>query len=322
MANYSDSAIKKANLILLIYAFTSIIFNAVVIILQFNLNDFAKTIASLGGILSIFIPFSAIAFLNAVTDPSNKDIRLKLVPLAFVPAAIYEIAVTTFASFLGLFPVDKLFEGFSGDLKACAAALSSLLGAAVGIIALMTISKKLCLNYLEFFFRNPKLVFPKEYKLKNKWWFSVVAYIVWGVLSAIPRSLMYFVIHNNEVTGAIEKLFNAIDAIATLAIAYAFFNIAFNKIDKSTRKLFYPFITLDYILGTAITGAASPIWSVLNNPSVLAESSSRAAKLSLLSMIYTGDLLIITTVLYIYIARKSLGAFEAKEIQSVNYIEK
>lgn len=311
MVNNYSPVIKKVNLCVILYAAATVLFNVFVILLQYKSGDFADFITPYGGILCLFIPLSAFVFLNSVADKNEKEIRLKLIPASFIPAVIYTVVENAVAALVALLPFEKLFNGCLGNPKGCAGALESIIGAVAGAAVLMAASKKLCSKYLEFFFANSKLIFQKEYRLKNKWWFSVAADIIWGVFSTLFTSVLYFAITSKSTAETIDKLVSAAGTVATLVLAYAFFNVAFRKIDKSMRKLFYPFIILESAIGTVLSGAASPIASLISKPtSSPPEEAMKTVASAFPMMIYLSVMFILSFAIYICVFKKSIGAFE------------
>ncbi len=161
----------------------------------------------------------------------SKADKLKLLPFAILPYGVNVAIGTIINSFSGLLP-DSLpwyyYEIYS--------AISSTAALLFGLLYLVKWSG----SYAELYAGKHTLVFPPEYRLRNKWWFSFVALLIASLIMSITTAVLPFVL--NERASDSPDFSSFIYDIAYYGLLILLFKSAFKNIDSNTRRLFHPII--------------------------------------------------------------------------------
>lgn len=317
MSNQYSKALKSAKSGVILYFAVSALCLTATLVAQFLKLGFAETLCNFTGLVSIVIPVSVFMFHKTLTENEDKKTKLKLFPLSLVPISVFLLVKSIVSPLLDNHMVSVLLEGKTVNPDHAASLIGSLAGAVVGVAVSLIVSDRLCIKYLDFFYENKTLVFNKEYKLTKKWWFPIVAAIIVGSAFALLQSGVMFVVKSEPANGILKSILEAVEKASGFAVTFGFLNIAFKAIDKKTRVLFYPFVFLDSALSGFLSGVFSPVGTtVLKTFPTTFDNPSETIVAMLPSFGYYLVTFVIELALYIIIAKKLLGAFEAEEPQN------
>ncbi|MBQ9517741.1 MAG: hypothetical protein IJR60_06650 [Eubacterium sp.] len=287
----------------IVYAALAIIIAGVTALLHFvpsidDITAFARVV--------LLLVIITVMFRKTVGFEQNK---YKSIPLLLLPVGLFSFTNSA------LYSLADLFSGF-GDHLVNASVQYAITSVITLIICLLGYTK-LVNRYAALYEEKSSLVFPREFRLKSKWWFLLVGDLVGGFVISIINTV------SNFAGAFLTPITNAIGIVLHLLIIYAFFNVALKSIDKNTRMLFVPNIFLiiiptlfNYVIVfiTALTPlktsqeAAS---SILQNPTdtaVLLKALTALAP----SLIFNAAFSVLALVLCLYLCAKNFEAYELK----------
>lgn len=318
MQEYKKKAVNTANTGIIVYSAFSVLVSGILLFLLVKQRN-TEAVTVMKSVLAIAFIALPVSQYITLTKGYGKTVKMRLLPFALVPAAIYLFAEALLHAFLNIFPFERIMKNINFiDSAAFTDGIKSIISTVCALAIYLVLSKRIIEPYIELFFNNFSIQFSPQFKLKSKWWFAFVAEIIYGALTAVFGSGL---LKTATIYFASNNVFNTIANIAdnTLAFAlmffeiwllFAFFKKAFSNIDEQTRKLFYPQIVVFYSVGILVNKLFFPITSAIGSRYNTSQIISDQAPVVAASGAVLGIASIVSLVLSIILMQKSLEAFE------------
>ena len=300
MNDFKPSMIKYTKTFSLLYCFISLIANIVkAIAIPSGASDVITALPSFLQSVAVIV-ITAILYKNLVKGCDQKT-SLKLLPFALVPYALMSLVFKLLNAVLStVISLTSIEYDHTEEITHAVCVITAM-------IIVIGFSDKYIGRYGEIFTQKGTLVFPKEYGLKNKWWFALAANIISDVISGIAASVIPFVTDHDEFIDPIQTVLNT---VVWIFAAILLFKAVFKTIDRETRILFYPLIIV-FSACSQLTGALlSPVTS--GAYSGLLKSTIDVGNISsiMVGMTIIFVSAVISVVLGILISSKALKAYE------------